>query len=164
MSNTFNEGKVSNIPQKIGIIGEFKKFITRGNVIDLAVGVIIGGAFQKIINSLVNDIIMPLVGLVSGGYNFNDRFIVLGKGSYPTQEAAKSAGVATLNYGTFLTNLLDFFIIAIVIFLMVKGINKLSDMKSGNTAGNALTTKKCPYCKSDISVDATKCPQCTSQI
>ncbi|NLB35829.1 MAG: MscL family protein [Clostridiales bacterium] len=81
------------------MINEFKKFITRGSVIDLAVGVIIGGAFQKTINSLVNDIIMPLIGLASGGYNFNDRFIVLGGGSYPTLEAAKAAGAATFNYG-----------------------------------------------------------------
>ena len=105
-----------------GFISEFKTFIMRGNVIDLAVGVIIGGAFQKIVNSLVNDIVMPLISLLTGGIDFSNWFLVLGEGEFATAAAAKEAGVATLNYGTFLSTALDFLIMAFVIFLIIKGI------------------------------------------
>lgn len=160
-----NQGKVQPKPQKTGIIEEFKKFITKGNVIDLAVGVIIGGAFQKIIASLVSDIVMPVISLITGGIDFTNKFIVLGEGNYNTLAEAQAAGVATFNYGSFITNLINFLLMAVVIFLFVKGINKLSNISQKNTgAGLPTATKKCPYCKSDVSVDATKCPQCTSQL
>ena len=113
-----------------GFINEFKKFIMRGNVIDLAVGVIIGGAFQAIVNSLVNDIVSPVISLATKGINFADKFILLTMDdvSFATVEAAKEAGYATLNYGSFITAVINFLIMATVIFLLVKGINKVSEL------------------------------------
>ncbi|MGN0519560.1 MAG: large conductance mechanosensitive channel protein MscL [Candidatus Fimenecus sp.] len=149
-----------------GFISEFKTFIMRGNVIDLAVGVIIGGAFQKIVNSLVNDIVMPLISLLTGGIDFSNWFVVLGEGEFATAAAAKEAGVATLNYGTFLSTALDFLIMAFVIFLIIKGINSVTEKfkKEKTEEPAAPTTKVCPYCKSEIDIAATKCPHCTSDI
>lgn len=149
-----------------GFISEFKTFIMRGNVIDLAVGVIIGGAFQKIVNSLVNDIIMPVISLLTGGIDFSNWFLVLGEGEFATAAAAKEAGVATLNYGTFLSTALDFLIMAFVIFLIIKGINGVSEKlkKEKVEEPAAPTTKVCPYCKSEIDIAATKCPHCTSEV
>lgn len=143
-------------------ISEFKKFILRGNVIDLAVGVIIGGAFQSIVTSLTNDIIMPLITLITGGIDFTNWFVALDGGSYATLAEAQEVGAATLNYGTFITAILNFIIMAFVIFLIVKGINKLNDMKKKED--EAPTTKICYYCKSEISIEATKCPCCTSDL
>ena len=149
-----------------GFISEFKTFIMRGNVIDLAVGVIIGGAFQKIVNSLVNDIVMPLISLLTGGIDFSNWFFVLGEGDFATAAAAKEAGVATLNYGTFLSTALDFLIMAFVIFLIIKGINSVTEKfkKEKTEEPAAPTTKVCPYCKSEIEIAATKCPHCTSDV
>ena len=149
-----------------GFISEFKTFIMRGNVIDLAVGVIIGGAFQKIVNSLVNDIVMPLISLLTGGIDFSNWFLVLGEGDFATAAAAKEAGVATLNYGTFLSTALDFLIMAFVIFLIIKGINSVTEKfkKEKTEEPAAPTTKVCPYCKSEIDIAATKCPHCTSVV
>ena len=150
-----------------GFLGEFKKFIMRGNVIDLAVGVIIGGAFQAIVNSLVNDIVSPALSLVTKGANFADKFIVLtaDEVNFATVEAAKEAGYATLNYGSFITAIINFLIMALVIFLLVKAINKVAEIgKKKEEAPAAPTTKTCPYCKSEISIEATKCPHCTSDI
>lgn len=149
-----------------GFIAEFKKFIMRGNVIDLAVGVIIGGAFQKIVNSLVNDIVMPLISLITGGTNFNDWFLALGEGDFATVAEAKEAGVATLNYGTFIGTALDFLIMAFVIFVFIKIINTVSDKlkKEKPEKPAAPTTKVCPYCKSEMDIAATKCPHCTSEV
>ncbi len=149
-----------------GFISEFKTFIMRGNVIDLAVGVIIGGAFQKIVNSLVNDIVMPLISLLTGGIDFSNWFFVLGEGDFATAAAAKEAGVATLNYGTFLSTALDFLIMAFVIFLIIKGINSVTEKfkKEKTEEPAAPTTKVCPYCKSEIDIAATKCPHCTSDV
>ena len=156
---------------KTGIIAEFKKFITRGNVIDLAVGVIIGAAFQSIVNSLVNDLIMPFVGLFTGGTNFSDKFIVLKyadgvKQTFHTVDQAKDAGATVFAYGSFITAVINFFILAVVIFLMVKAINKLQSLgkKTEAEVVAAPTVKICPFCKSEISVDATKCPFCTSDL
>ena len=151
-----------------GFLDEFKKFIMRGNVIDLAVGVIIGGAFQAIVNSLVNDIVSPVISLATKGINFADKFIVLSmeEVSFSTIEAAKEAGYATLNYGSFITAVINFLIMATVIFLLVKGINKVSEIgkKKEEEAPAEPTTKVCPYCKSEIAIEAVKCPNCTSDL
>lgn len=151
-----------------GFFGEFKKFIMRGNVIDLAVGVIIGGAFQAIVNSLVNDFVSPVLSLLTKGINFADKFIVLASTDevFATAEAAKEAGYATLNYGSFITAVINFLIMAFVIFLLVKGINKISEIgkKKEEPVEEAPTTKVCPFCKSEISIEAVKCPHCTSDI
>lgn len=151
-----------------GFIQEFKTFIMRGNVMNLAVGVIIGGAFQAIVNSLVNDIVSPVLSLVTKGINFADKFIVLTTEdvSFATVEAAKEAGYATLNYGSFVTAIINFLTMAVVIFLLVKAINKVMELgkKKEEAAEEAPATKVCPFCKSEISIDAVKCPNCTSDI
>lgn len=151
-----------------GFTSEFKKFIMRGNVIDLAVGVIIGGAFQAIVNSLVNDIVSPVISLATKGVNFADKFIVLtgDEVSFATVEAAAEAGYATLNYGSFITAVINFLIMAVVIFLLVKTINKINDIgkKKEEAVEEEPTTKTCPFCKSEISIEAVKCPHCTSDI
>ncbi len=149
-----------------GFFGEFKKFIMRGNVIDLAVGVIVGGAFQAIVKSLVDDVVMPVISLATKGINFADLFIALDGGEYATLAAAQEAGAATLNYGNFISAILNFLIMAFVVFLLVKGINTFADKtkKKEEEAPAAPTTKECPYCKSEIAIGATKCPNCTSDL
>ncbi len=150
--------------------GEFKTFALRGNVVDLAVGVIIGGAFQKIVTSVVNDLIMPWIGLLTGGTNFTDQFAILRLPEGITAEmitsleVAKELGATTFNYGAFITAVIDFIIMAFVIFLLVKGINKLSIAKKAEEAPAAPTTKVCPFCKSEIAIEATRCAHCTSEL
>ncbi len=151
--------------------GEFKTFALRGNVVDLAVGVIIGGAFQKIVTSVVNDLIMPWIGLLTGGTNFADQFKILRLPEGVTAEmvtsleVAKELGVTTFNYGAFITAVIDFIIMAFIIFLLVKGINKLSTIKKvEEEAPTAPTTKICPFCKSEIAIEATRCAHCTSEL
>jgi len=139
---------------------EFGKFIKRGNVIDLAVGVIIGGAFGKIIASFVNDIIMPPLGLLLGKVNFASLFIDLSGKGYETLELAKEAGAPTLNYGAFIQNIVDFLIVAFVVFLVVRQINKMKK----DEAPAAPTTKTCPHCATEIPLNAKRCPHCTSQL
>ncbi|MBN1260813.1 MAG: large conductance mechanosensitive channel protein MscL [Anaerolineae bacterium] len=141
---------------------EFKAFALRGNVIDLAVGVIIGGAFGKIITSLVGDVIMPPIGLLLGGVDFSNLFIDLSGQGYTTLAAAQEAGAATINYGIFLNTVLDFLIVAFVIFLMVRQINKLNKEEEAPAAEP--TTKECPYCFTAIPIKATRCPHCTSTL
>ena len=143
------------------MLKEFKQFAMKGNVIDLAVGVIIGAAFGKIITSLVNDIIMPLIGLLIGNIDFTNLFIVLGKGHFATIKDATNAGVPTLNYGLFINNIIDFLIIAFSIFIVVKQIGKFTKKKE---VPAPITTKKCIYCLSEIHIEATKCPNCTSNL
>ena len=144
------------------MLKEFKTFAMRGNVIDLAIGVVIGGAFGKIITSFVNDVIMPPIGLLLGQVKFSDLFWVL-KGDVPTGtslDVAKTLeGVVTLNYGVFLSTIIDFIIVAFVIFLLVKQINR---MKAPAPAAPA--TKDCPYCYTAINLNATRCPNCTSEL
>lgn len=144
---------------------EFKAFALKGNVMDLAVGVIIGGAFGKIVSSLVSDIIMPIIGLLTGlvigNRDFTNLFITLGAGSFKTLEEAKKAGAATLNYGVFLSNVLDFLIIAFSIFIVIKQINRFTRKKETPAPAK---TKLCKYCYSEIHIDATKCPHCTSEV
>jgi large conductance mechanosensitive channel len=149
-----------------GFFGEFKKFIMRGNVIDLAVGVIVGGAFQSIVKSLVDDVVMPVISLATKGINFADLFIALDGGEYATLAAAQEAGAATLNYGNFISAILNFLIMAFVVFLLVKGINTVAEKtkKPAEEAPAEPTTKECPYCKSEIAIGATKCPNCTSDL
>ena len=142
---------------------EFKTFVMRGNVLDLAVGVIIGGAFQKIITSMVNDIIMPVITLITGGIDFKQWFLALDGNTYATLEDAQKAGAATLNYGLFIQAVIDFIITAFVIFLLVKGINKIRSLGKKEEEA-APTTKVCPFCKSEISIDATRCAHCTSEV
>jgi len=141
---------------------EFKKFILRGNVMDLAVAVIIGGAFGKIVSSFVADLVMPLIGLVLGKVSFVDLFYALDGNTYESLQAAKDAGAGVLAWGVFIQNIIDFLIIGFVIFLMVKAINKLTVKPAAAPAAPA--TKECPYCVSTIPVKATRCPNCTSQL
>ncbi|MBL0388302.1 large conductance mechanosensitive channel protein MscL [Tumebacillus sp. ITR2] len=141
------------------MLKEFKEFALRGNIIDLAIGVIIGGAFQKIVTSLVNDVIMPPIGMLVGKVDMSDLFFTLDGGHYGSLAEAKQAGAATLNYGQFLNNVLDFIIVAFVIFLVVRQINKLKRKE-----GKPVTTKECPFCYSTIPLKATRCGHCTSEL
>lgn len=152
--------------KKSGIVKEFKEFIMRGNVMDLAVGVIIGAAFQAIVNSLVNDIIMPVITLATKGVDFTNWFVALDGGDYKTLAAAQEAGASVLSYGNFISAILNFLIMAIVIFCIVKAINKVAEKakKPEEVVEEAPTTKECPYCKSEIAIAATRCPHCTSEI
>ena len=142
-------------------INEFKEFALKGNMMDLAIGMIIGSAFTGIVNSLVNDIIMPVVSIFTGKVDFTNWFISLDGSHYPTLEAAQAAGAATFNYGSFISNVINFIIMAFVVFMFVKLMNKLSHKEE---APAAPTTKKCPYCQSEISIEATRCPHCTSDL
>lgn len=142
------------------MLKEFKEFAMRGNVLDMAIGIIIGGAFGKIVSSLVSDIVMPPIGLLLGRVDFSSLFINLSAQPQPSLAAAKSAGAPTINYGVFLQTTLDFVIIAFVIFLLVKQVNRLK--KPETPAGT--TTKTCPFCVSDIPIKATKCRHCTSAV
>ncbi len=140
---------------------EFKEFAMRGNVLDLAVGIIIGAAFGKIITSLVNDVIMPPIGLLLGKVNFNNLYLNLSGESYPNLAAAQAAGAPTINYGIFLNSIIDFVIVAFVIFLIVRQVNKWTTKPA---APAAPATRECPYCTTSIPVKATRCPACTSQL
>ena len=133
-------------------IKEFKEFISRGNVMDMAVGIIIGGAFTAIVNSLVNDVIMPLISLLTGGFDFSELCVVLGEGE----------GAATLNYGAFISAVINFLLIALVIFCLIKSINKFKKKQEEEAAEP--TTKECPFCCETISIKATKCPHCGSEL
>ena len=134
---------------------EFKKFISRGNVMDMAVGVIIGGAFTAIVNSLVNDIFMPVLSLITGGFDIAGMSVSFGVGD----------NAATLNYGAFLSAVINFLLIALVIFCIIKAMNTAKDkMLSKPEESKAPTTKKCPYCMSEIDIQATRCPHCTSEL
>lgn len=151
------------------IFTEFKDFIQKGNAIDLAVGVIVAGAFGAIINSLVADVIMPPIGMALGNVNFNDLYIQLNKAavSIPagtSLAAAREQGAVVLAYGAFLMTIINFLIIAFFVFLLVKGINKLRDMSKKEEATAAPTSKVCPFCKSEIHIEASRCPHCTSKL
>ena len=139
---------------------EFRDFAMRGNVVDLAIGVIIGAAFGKIVSSLVNDVLMPPIGVVLGQVDFSNLFVSLTGRHFGSLAEAKAAGAATLNYGVFINNVIDFLIVAFVVFMVMKQINRFA-MKP---APEAPTTKDCPYCLSKIPLKATRCPQCTSQV
>ena len=139
--------KKKNVPKRVW--GQFKDFINRGNVVDLAVGVMIGGAFTTIVTSLVDDIIMPLVSIFTGGFDFTALCVNLGYGEH----------AATLNYGSFISSVINFAILAVVVFFMVKFVGKILPKKE-----EPKTTRKCPFCKESVSIEATKCPHCTSAL
>jgi large conductance mechanosensitive channel len=141
---------------------EFREFAMRGNVVDLAVGIIIGAAFGKIVTSLVNDIVMPPFGLLLGRVDFSSLFINLSGQPYASLAEAKAAGAPTINYGVFLNSVIDFVIVAFAIFLLVRFINRLSRQPEVTPA--APTTRECPFCVSSIPLRATRCPQCTSTL
>jgi len=143
----------------MALLKEFKEFAARGNVVDLAVAVIMGGAFGKIISSLVNDVIMPPIGLLLGNVNFGDLFVSL-SGSYATLAEAKKAGAPTINYGIFVQAVIDFLIVAFVVFVLVKQINRLKKVE----APTPPSTRDCPFCISPIPLKATRCPNCTSEL
>jgi len=142
------------------MLKEFREFALRGNAVDLAIGVIIGAAFGGIVTSLVNDILMPPIGKALGGVDFSNFFLVLGAGHFPSLKAAKDAGAATINYGVFLNTVINFIIIAIALFAVVKGVNRLKREEPAPAA--APTTKDCPFCATAIPLRATRCPHCTS--
>ncbi|MEA3375552.1 MAG: large conductance mechanosensitive channel protein MscL [Chloroflexota bacterium] len=142
------------------MLQEFKEFALRGNVLDLAIGVIIGAAFGNIVSSFVNDILMPPIGLLLGNADFSNLFINLSGGRYESLAAAEEAGAVTINYGMFINNIVDFLIIAFALFLVVRQINKLQREEEPAEP----TTKECPYCLSTIPVGATRCPQCTAEL
>jgi large conductance mechanosensitive channel len=140
------------------MLKEFRDFAMRGNVIDLAVGVIIGSAFGKIITSFVTDIVMPPIGLLLGNVDFSNLFVSLNRQYYASLADAQAAGAPTLNYGLFINTIIDFLVVAAVIFMMVRTINRLQSPKADPT------TRDCPYCFSVIPLKATRCPHCTSEI
>ncbi len=138
---------------------DFKEFISRGNVVDLAVGVIIGGAFGKLVSSFVSDIIMPPIGLLLAGVDFKDLYWNLSDVNYATLAEAEEAGAPLIKYGLFFNNIIDFLIIAFVIFLLLRQLMKIRKPEE-----EEVTEKECPFCKTSISINATRCPNCTSQL
>jgi large conductance mechanosensitive channel len=142
------------------MLHEFKAFIMRGNVVDLAVGIVIGAAFAGVVNSFVNDLLMPPIGLVIGRVNFTDLFVSLSGRSYPTVAAAKAAGAPTLNYGVFLNTVINFVIVGFAVFLVVRQVNRLK----GPPPPPAPPTRECPYCATAIPLPARRCPHCTSEL
>ena len=146
------------------MLKEFKKFAMRGNVLDMAVGIIIGGAFTPIVKSLVDDVMMPIVGLVLGRVDFGNLFVVLRQGAeagpYATLEQARQAGAVTVNYGIFINTLVTFLIVAFAVFLLVRTVNRWQTPEEAPPPD----TKPCPFCKTAVALDATRCPACTSEL
>jgi len=150
----------------MGMVKEFKEFAMRGNVVDMAVGIIIGGAFGTIVKSLVSDVIMPPIGLMLGGVDFSNLFVVLKQGAenpapYAALTDAQAAGAVTINYGLFFNAVISFLIVAFAVFVLIKGINSLKREEEAPPAEP--TTKECPFCMSSIAIKATRCPNCTSE-
>jgi large conductance mechanosensitive channel len=151
----------------MGMIKEFKEFAVKGNVVDMAVGIIIGGAFGTIVKSLVDDVLMPPIGLLLGGIDFSNFFITLKEGAkaatpYAALAEAKAAGAVTINYGVFLNGVISFLIVAFAVFMLVKGVNSLRRQEAAPAP--TPTTKDCPFCCSAIALKATRCPNCTSEL
>jgi large conductance mechanosensitive channel len=152
------------------VLKDFKAFIMKGNVVDMAVGIIVGIAFGAIVSSIVKDVIMPPIGLALGNVDFQNLFVVLKEGTktagpYASQAAAASAGAVTINYGIFINTIINFLIIAAVLFfLVVRPIAKMNARKAAEVPAAAPTTKECPFCATNISIKATRCPNCTSPL
>lgn len=150
------------------MLNEFRKFIARGNVLDMAVGIIIGAAFTTVVRSLVDDILMPPIGRLTGGVDFSDLFINLSGGEYASLAEAKAAGAATINYGVFLNNLLSFLIVAAAVFFLVRTYNRFVDAvirrEEAEEAGKAPSEKTCVFCQMKIPIAATRCRYCTSEL
>jgi large conductance mechanosensitive channel len=144
------------------MLKDFKAFLMRGNVLDLAVAVVIGAAFGAVVTSFVNDLLMPPIGRALGHVNFSDLFVSLSGQSYPSLAAAKAAGAPTINYGVFVNTVINFVIIAFVVFLLVRGVNRMTAKPAA--APTAPTTRECPFCASVISIKAKRCPHCTSDL
>lgn len=148
------------------MLEEFKKFAMRGNVVDMAVGIIIGGAFGTIVKSLVADVIMPPIGLLLGGVDFTDFFVTLKEGAtagpYATLVAAQEAGAVTISYGVFFNSVISFLIVAFAVFLLIRSINKMQAEEEEEA--EEPTEKDCPYCLTSIAIKATRCPNCTSEL
>ena len=144
----------------MGFIGEFKEFAVKGNVIDMAVGIIIGAAFGSIVNSLVKDVIMPPIGMLMGGINFADMFVALDGKAYATLSEAQAAAAPTINYGLFINSVISFIIVALAVFVLIKKINAMKKQP----APPEPNTKECPYCKESIPKAAVKCSHCTSDL
>jgi large conductance mechanosensitive channel len=149
------------------VLDEFKKFAMRGNVVDMAVGIIIGGAFGTIVKSLVDDVLMPPIGMLLGGVDFTELFLVLRQGAeaagpYTTLADAQAAGAVTINYGLFFNNVIAFLIVAWAVFLLIRGMNRMQAKPEEQPADP--TTKACPFCATDIPIAATRCPHCTSEL
>ena len=141
---------------------EFREFIARGNVFDLAVGIVIGAAFSTVVSSFVDDILMPPIGMLTGGVDFADLFVTLSGGEYASLAEAQEAGAATINYGQFINNLVSFLIVAFAVFLMVRAYNRLREDRDSVPA--APTDKECPFCRFTIPIGATRCAHCTSEL
>lgn len=150
----------------MGMIKEFREFAVKGNVVDMAVGIIIGAAFGTIVQSVVNDIIMPPIGLLLGNVDFSSLFVVLREGAtagpYATPAIAKAAGAVTLNYGLFINTIISFLIVAFAVFMLIRAINRLKREQPAPAA--APTTKECPFCYSSVPIKAVRCPHCTSEL
>jgi len=150
----------------MGMIKEFREFAVKGNVVDMAVGIIIGAAFGTIVQSLVNDVIMPPIGLLLGNVDFSSLFVVLRDGAtagpYATPAIAKAAGAVTLNYGLFINTIISFLIVAFAVFMLIRAINRLKREQPAPAA--APTTKECPFCYSTVPIKAVRCPHCTSEL
>jgi len=144
------------------MLKEFKEFAMRGNVVDMAVGIVIGGAFGKIVASFVKDVLMPPIGMLMGGIDFSTKFINLGEGTFATLAEAQEAGAATLNYGAFINTVIDFVIIAFAIFMVINAMNKAKKKEEEPPAEP--TTKDCPHCLSTIPIKASRCGHCTAQL
>lgn len=143
-----------------GVLGEFRDFAMRGSMLDMAVGIIVGAAFGRVVSSFVSDVLMPPISLLMGRSDFSGRFVNLSGHAYATLAEARAAGAATLNYGLFLNAVFDFLIVAFAVFLLIRQVNRLM----GKPKLPAETTKPCPFCCSTIAIKATRCPQCTSAL
>ena len=144
------------------MIKEFRDFVTRGNVLELAVGIVIGAAFSTVVSSFVDDILMPPIGMALGGVDFSNLYIALDGNTYESLDAAMAAGAATINYGLFIMALINFLIVAFLLFLIIRQVNRFQ--REAEEAPAEPTTKACPYCLSEIDLNAVRCPFCTSEL
>ena len=146
------------------MLDEFRKFIARGSFFDLAVGIAVGAAFSTVVSSLVKDILMPPIGLLTGGVDFSELYLNLSGREFASLAEATQAGAATINYGIFINNVISFLVVAVVLFLLIRQYNRIQDRFRREPAPGAPTEKTCPRCRMTVPVDATRCPHCTSDL